>query len=138
MVEAASELEGSYDDLMEKATSATERGMKMGSEDFKRLNPGAAAFLKSANAFEKPYKFQHPAGISFVTDEPIRVVEPTGEVAVDAGVLEQLEKEAEEEGAEEGENESGADTEVVEEVAQEEGVEKSGQGGRQGAKREWP
>lgn len=93
MVEAAAEFEGSYEGFLNKATQAAERGMKSGAEDFERLNPGAAAFLKNANAFEKPYEFSQPAVIVYVSDEPIPVIEPTGEVAVDARVLEKLEAE---------------------------------------------
>jgi hypothetical protein len=114
MVEAAAEFEGSYEGFLNKATQAAERGMKLGAEDFERLNPGAAAFLKNANVFEKPYEFRLPAANVYVSNQPIPVVEPTGEVAVDAKALEELVAEEEGDGAGEGENgQGGPDMEVV-------------------------
>jgi hypothetical protein len=140
MVEVAAELEGSYEDFQRRVTQAAEKGMRLAGENFERLNPGGASFLKKANAFENPYVYRQPAGITYVDDGPVPVIEPTGEVVVDAGVLEALKKEAEDEGPHGGEGDLGdADKEIVDGVAENEGGEEAEQGGaRPERRREWP
>lgn len=44
--EAEDEFAGTYEEFLEKATAAAKRGMKLGREDFERLNPEGVAFLK--------------------------------------------------------------------------------------------
>ena len=46
LVQAADEFAGSYEDFLGKATAAAKRGMELGGQDFERLNPGGAAFLR--------------------------------------------------------------------------------------------
>jgi hypothetical protein len=85
--EAEDEFAGTYEEFLEKVTAAAKRGMKLGREDFERLNPEGAAFLKLKNAFEDPYSFDKPAGLTYVSNEAVKVVEPTGLVDVDTDVL---------------------------------------------------
>jgi hypothetical protein len=138
--EAEDEFAGTYEEFLEKVTAAAKRGMKLGREDFERLNPEGVAFLKLKNAFEEPYTFSKPAGLTYVSNEAVKVVEPTGLVDVDADVLRGLEEEGEEEvaegvAAEEDGLVQPAETELVDGVEEEGAAEEERvEGGRQN----WP
>ena len=74
--------------------------------------------------------FQRPDGITFVSNGPVQVVEPTGEVLVDADVLKRLEEEGEADGGEEEESAAENDSERVdgEEEAGAVGADGGGEG----------